>query len=144
MSAVYDKLGVRFEYPENWTIEEASNAHGHGSVTVVSPGGAFWSLSIHPLSTRISRLTRAVLNVLRHEYHDLDAEEVQETVCEQRLEGYDVNFFCLDLTSTALVRGFRTEHATHVLLCQAEDREFGQVQRVFQAMTASLLRDRRQ
>jgi hypothetical protein len=51
-----------------------------------------------------------------------------------------MNFYCLDLTNTALVRGFRTADATCIILYQAEDREFATVEPVLRAMTTSLLR----
>jgi hypothetical protein len=141
--AVFDKLGIRFHYPENWKLDEESAHQGPTSVTVISPGGAFWTLSLHPVSADLPRLTRAVLEALREEYKELDAEPIEEVVCDHELVGYDVNFYWLDLTNTALVRAFRTPRATCVLLCQAEDREFVQVERVFLAMTTSLLRESR-
>ena len=86
------------------------------------------------------RLAQAAVKALRQVYSDLDSEAAEEVVFGQELTGYDVNFYCLDLTNTALVRGFRTEDATYMILCQAEDREFAEVEPVFRAITASLLR----
>ena len=75
----------------------------------------------------------------------IDSEAVQETVGSVDLVGFDVNFYCLDLTNTALIRagvlpgGGRSKPATYLIVCQAEDREFDQVSPVFRAMTFSLL-----
>ena len=45
---------------------------------------------------------------MREQYDELDAEAVTEKVAGKELIGYDMNFYCLDLTNTAQVRSFRT------------------------------------
>ena len=47
MPAEFNKLGIRFLYPENWTLDEQEALEGNRSVTVYSPGGAFWSIAMH-------------------------------------------------------------------------------------------------
>ncbi len=138
--AVFDKLGIRFQYPDNWTLDETEALAGERSVTVYSPEGAFWSLTLHPPLEPAEPLLQAVLKTMRKEYAELDAEEVSETIADVALTGYDLNFYCLDLTNTALVRVAHTPEITLLLMCQAEDREYQRVERVFQAMTTSLLR----
>ena len=76
---------------------------------------------------------------MRGEYDELDAEVVRESVGGQDLIGYDINFYCLDLTNTALVRSFRAGERTCMILCQADDREFAEIEPVFRAITMSLL-----
>ena len=39
MPATFNKLGLRFTYPENWTIDESEALEGAAAVTVFSPGG---------------------------------------------------------------------------------------------------------
>ena len=46
----FDKLGIRFAFPDNWSLEE-QQVDDASSVTVSSPGGAFWWLAVHPPST---------------------------------------------------------------------------------------------
>ena len=57
-----------------------------------------------------------------------------------RLDGSDLNFYCLDLTNTAQVRTLTTPDAIYLILCQAEDREWDEVAPVFDAMTTSFVR----
>ena len=76
---------------------------------------------------------------MKNEYEELEAEEICETIADREIVGYDLNFYCLDLTNTARIRCLRTDRNTFTVFCQAEDREFDQIQRVFQAMTTSLL-----
>jgi hypothetical protein len=140
MPAVYEKLGIRFQYPENWTLDEIEALEGNDSVTVYSPGGGFWSIMIHPQGTPPAELVDAALEAMREQYDELDVESVAETIAGRELVGYDMHFFCLDLTNTALVRGFATEQGTYVVFYQAEDIEFSGIELVFRAITLSLLR----
>ena len=71
----------------------------------------------------------------------LQLEPASERLEEFDLEGFDVNFICLDLTNTCWLRTCRTPTAVYLLICQAEDAEFDRVAEVFRAMLASLLRN---
>src|SRR5882724_4306421 len=139
MPAVYDKMGIRFLYPDNWTLDEDEALHGDQTVTVYSPGGSFWSVALHAPSVDPRDLASAALKTLKTEYRDSEAEPACEQIGQYSLSGYDLSFFYLDFTNTALIRGFRTRTATFLVLCQAEDREFESIGPVFRAMTTSLL-----
>jgi len=139
MPLEYAKLGIHFQFPENWTLDESDALRGDESVSVYSPGGAFWSIIKHPRSALPHELVEAALQAMRQEYDELDVEEVKERVAGRELVGCDMNFYCLDLTNTALLRVFQTTEATYLVLCQADDREFATIEPVFQAMTRSLL-----
>lgn len=139
MPAKFDSLGISFQYPDNWTLDDSDALLGRKSVTVFSPGGAFWSVTIHSELAEPAKLAAAVIEAMRQEYQGLEAQEAHETMAGRDLTGYDLAFYCLDLTNTARVRSFRAGHSAYTVFCQAEDREFEQVQRVFQAMTTTLL-----
>ena len=139
MPSVFEHSGLRFEYPENWTLEEAAEDQVE-QVVVSSPHTAFWHLTRYTCEAELEPLFDEALAALRTEYHDMETEPADDTLEGQQLTGFDVNFICLDLTNTCWLRGFQTDDATYLLLCQAEDREFAQIAPVFQAMLASLLR----
>ena len=139
MPTEFNKLGISFLYPDNWTLDEEDALAGRKSVTVYSPGGAFWSISAHPRSADPARLAKVAAEAMKEEYEDLEAEQSQETIAGCELLGYDLSFYCLDLTNTASVRCFRTHRATYTVYSQAEDREFEAVRAVFLAMTTSFL-----
>jgi hypothetical protein len=138
MPAIYDKHGIRFQYPENWSLDEAEV--GQNSVTVYSPGGAFWNLVWCDLREDPHNLAVEALQTLKKEYAETESEPVTETLVGYEISGFDISFYYLDLINTALIRGFRTPNASCLVLCQAEDREFRNIEAVFQAMTASLLK----
>lgn len=139
MPAQFNSLGISFQYPDNWTLDDSDALLGRKSVTVFSPGGAFWSVAIQPGEADPGKLAEAVVDALRPEYESVEAEEISETIAGHELVGYDLAFYCLDLTNTAQVRSFQVAHFTYTIYCQAEDREYEQVKRVFQAMTITLL-----
>jgi len=140
MPQQFDKLGIRFAYPDNWALEEEEVAGGQ-AVSVSSPGGAFWWVAIFEQRKPAAEIARAVIEGLRQQYNNIDVEAVVgDVIAGQEMLGYDANFYCLDLLSTACVRGFETPQCTYMMLWQAEDREFEQVAPIFEAITTSLVR----
>jgi hypothetical protein len=140
MAATFENLGISFQYPENWQLDEDEIRAGQSAVTVYSPGGAFWSVALHTASTAgPAKMAEAALDTMRKEYDDLDAEPVRETIAGHDLVGFDLNFFCLDLTNTACIRALRADHTTYTIFFQAEDREYSDISTVFAAMTLTLL-----
>lgn len=139
MPGVYKKLGLQFQYPENWTVDDTESSPARRSVAVHSPGGAFWSVTVCPAGADPGELAQQVLGVMRAEYDNLDAAPREQRIADHALVGFDISFYCLDLTNTALVRALATPAGTYVLHCQAEDREYERVRLVFDAMTVSLL-----
>ncbi len=139
--AVFDKAGIHFQYPENWTLDESDALGGQRSVALFTPGGGFWSVIIHPPGEHIERLLDTVVKTMRKEYKELDVEPVIDKIGDFDLEGYDLNFYCLDLTNSAIIRVAQSPDATLLIMYQAEDREFDKMQQVFQAITISLLRE---
>jgi hypothetical protein len=139
MPALYDKLGIRFQYPDNWTLDEQDAASGEGAVSVYSEGGAFWSISSYSPLTDPEDLAETALAAMKEEYQGLESEPVHETIAGHELVGYDLNFFWLDLVNTGRIRVIPTTQANYVVLCQAEDKEFRVAGQVFSAITTSLL-----
>jgi hypothetical protein len=140
MPAEFRKLGISFQYPENWTLDEEDARAGRKSVTVFSPGTAFWSVSIHPPGTESTQLAKAALDAMKEDYADLEAEAAIQALAGCEMVGYDMHFWYLDLTNTAAVRCFSNDRATYAVFFQAEDREFDQSRPVFEAITTSFLR----
>ena len=135
----FNRFGLAFDYPDNWSVDVGDSAGRHAAVTVQSPEGGFWSLSGHAPGGDAGELCRAVLAQMQEEYRDLDSETAEDVVAGHPLPGFDMNFYCLDLTNTAQVRTLETPNAIYLLFCQAEDREWDRVAPVFAAMTASFV-----
>lgn len=135
--AKFNKLGISFQYPDNWRLE----MEGRRAVTALNPtGGGFWSVSIHPASANPAALVESAVGALREEYPKLETAPVTGNQDGIEIVGQDVNFCYLDLTITAGVRGFQTDRATYIIFWQAEDAEYEDIGDVILAMTTSLLR----
>jgi hypothetical protein len=140
MPAQFNSLGISFQYPDNWTLDDSDARLGQRSVTVYGPGGAFWSVAIHTGSgADPAKMSIAVVEAMRQEYDSLEAEAIEETISGRDLIGFDLAFYCLDLTSSAWIRSLRVAKTTYTIFCQAEDREFEKFRMVFLAMTTSLV-----
>jgi hypothetical protein len=135
----FNRLGLAFDYPDNWSVDTDDAAGRYAAVTVCTPEGGFWSVSGHAPGGAAATLAQAVVRQMRKEYQDLDSEPARDEVGGRSLEGWDLNFYCLDLTNTAQVRTLETPTAIYLLIAQAEDREWEKVAPVFAAMTASFV-----
>lgn len=139
MPMEYSQGGLRFLYPEGWELDESEMHTDKTSVSVYSPGGAFWSVSVHPRSAEPQDMADTAVQTMRSEYEQVDAESSRATVAGSELVGYEMSFFYLDLVCTATVHSLRTEMATYVFFCQGEDAEFQRQAEVFRAITTSFL-----
>ena len=135
MPKLFDDLGVRFQYPDNWRVDDDASSEG---VSVYSPGGSFWSLTIHPPGKEPIELLDQVLGQMKTEYRELDSHLVQLPVAGDDRQGLEMNFVCLDLTCTAVACAFEDYKATYLVLYEADDRELEQIEPVFRAISASL------
>jgi hypothetical protein len=135
----FDRFGLAFDYPDNWSVDTADAQGRYATVTVYSPEGGFWSVSGHAAGGDPAALAETVLAEMRREYQDLDSEPAAERLGGHALTGLDMNFYCLDLTNTAQVRTVEAPAGIYLFFCQAEDREWDRIAPVFAAMTASFL-----
>ena len=139
MTAIYEKLGVQFMYPENWEIMDEDPTSEPRSLAAHNETGAFWSVTIYGTAVDDDEIADAALEALREEYEDLEVEPVAEDIGDFLASGYDVHFYVQQLVAAARIRTLRQGDQTLLLLCQAEDREFERLADVFHAMTLSLL-----
>ena len=137
MTGIYQRRGIQFRYPENWTLADDSLDAFPRTISLQAPSGAFWSVDIHPFSVDPDDLLSQVLEAMRGEYPDLEASATNEAVAGNPSSGYDLYFCCLDFVVACRLRAFHQGHATYMLTFQAEDREFDQMEPVFQAITHS-------
>ena len=138
MPAQFDKLGIRFMYPENWRLDESEAMSGEETVTVYSPAGSFWMVRLLPTDVTPRTSVDQTVEAMRELYQEFDTDPFTQTIDGFEVVGCEMNFYCLDLTNTAVVKSFRTARATIVVLYQADDRELAGIEPVFKAMTKSL------
>lgn len=132
----YDKAGLRFAYPDNWTIDDDDQSSADAAVTVLSPATAFWTVMLYHRQLDVRELADAVLEALQSEYPQTEVDTTEATA---EAHAYELSFQCLDLINTAFIRAFQHGEQTYLVLSQAEDHELEVAEQVFDAMAASLL-----
>ncbi len=119
---VYDDLGVRFIYPNNWFVQTETWDKGTYGITVDSPDGSFWSLAIYPKDVDLDAAAKKIVGEMHAEYDEIDEARIKRYVADRVLTGYEINFFYLDLTSTAIALKFQDERRGYVVFWQTCDR----------------------
>jgi hypothetical protein len=129
--------GIRFQYPDNWRLTR-EDAETGWTVSVQSPDTAFFLLTFDDQMPEIDQVVQTVLDALRADYPELEADDALESLAGQPAMGHDIRFFSLDLTNTCRTRCFYSETGTILAMWQANDLELDAVEPVFQAICKSL------
>ena len=137
MPRVFREGSLSFRYPDNWQLEREDNDHGW-TVSVYSPSTAFLTLSLDTDYPDTERVADTVLEAMRSEYPELEADERAEQFAGQWAVGHDIWFFSLDLTNTCWTRSFYSNSGTVLLLCQTSDLELEKTGPVLKAICASI------
>lgn len=134
----FDSHGVRFRYPENWTLIDDSSDE-KVEVTVQSDGTAFWTVAVFPGDVSPDRLVESAVDAYRGDYPGLDAYP-SETVegPSGPVVSREVEFVCLELIAMARVAAYRSGDRTVMTLYQAADVELESRRPVLEAMAGSL------
>jgi hypothetical protein len=141
MPAVYENLGVRFLYPENWSITDEEDDGWPRSVTVQSQETGFWSLHVYPPRQETKGPVDELIAAIQAEFGEVEVLPAKESFGETATSGVDLAFFYLDLLIEAKIRFVHAPAGTLVWLYQAESREFEKMEPVFQAIAVSMLSD---
>jgi len=137
MAVRFNENGVRFLYPETWTLEKQEGDTGW-MVSVQSPDTAFFLLTVDGSLPTLESVVETALEALREDYHDLEADERVDTIAGQPALGHDVRFTSLDLTNTGWLRSFYSAEGTVLVLWQVNDLDLDQAEPVLKAICASL------
>lgn len=135
----FERDGISFRYPANWTAETEDDADGGGwTVTVSSPDTAFFLASLQPEATDAGTLADQALDSLKGVYAELDAEPAMETIRKLPAAGYDVDFLTADTAVLCRVRGLDTFAGPLLLLVQVSEFDRERNDPVLRAIVASL------
>ena len=134
----FDRDGVSFRYPANWSAEADEAGDGGWAVTVSSPQTAFVLVALRPDARDPADLADQTLDALRAEYKELDAENRAETVAGQLAIGHDIDFLTLDTPITCRTRCLETPAGPLLVMCQASEYDRDANDPVLRAVVASL------
>ena len=120
MATAFEDGGIRFRYPENWTLEREQSDTGW-TVSLQSPQTAFVVVSCDGSMPSAEDVAQTTLEALQSEYPGLEADPAVDTLAGQMAVGHDIRFFSFDLTNTCWTRSFDSPDGTVLLLCQVSD-----------------------
>jgi hypothetical protein len=137
MSSTYRAAGLSFCYPSEWHAQE-QREEDRLSVTVTGDGTAFCTVTMLYDRPDPRRVLDAAVQAFRDEYAELDVYSADSRMASRHAVGCDVDFFCLELCNTALLRAFRTGRFTVLVLFQSSDAELPGARPVFNELCRSL------
>lgn len=140
MTAVYDKLGLKFLYPENWTLIDESDTEVPHAITLETPGGgSSWTVHVYDRGSDRDSIIKETLATLQDTYEDLEIAAFEEALGAYEARGVEAMFYCLDFLIRARLVFVNTQEHLLLFWFQAEDREFEKQDAVFKALSISLL-----
>jgi hypothetical protein len=137
MTALFERDGIRFRYPETWRLEREETDTGW-TVSLQGPGTAFLLLSLDEGMPDVNQVAETVLATLREDYPELEADECVDSVAGQPAVGHDIRFFSFDLTNTCWTRSFYGAGGTILLMWQVNDLELEENEGILRAIGASV------
>lgn len=136
-SVEFREDGIAFQYPSDWEVSRQRKS-GELSITLSGTGTAFATLLVLFGQPGAEAVIETAVDAFREDYPDLDAHTVRARLCDRPALARDLEFFCHELTNTARLRAFDTEHCTVLLLCQTNDGELTEVDPVFDQLIRTL------
>lgn len=143
MTKIYEGLGLKCLYPENWTLIEDAEDGVATSFTLESPTSAFITVCEYPIAVSPDSAIEQSVDTMRQEYEGVE-DEIYDPTFQFRGEpldvlGLDLRFYYLDLLVVSRLIAFSADRKTYLIQIQAEDRDFETLEQVFRAMTVSMI-----
>ena len=139
MTAVFEQNGIRIQYPENWTLQESEGFGDAVEVQIAAPSGAFWSLVSIQSDVDAEQLMLELLESIDEQYESAEWTRKTEQLGGYQAFGFDTYFYCLDLLVSNQMRLIECDGQRLLVIYQAENRDFDQMELVFGAITVSML-----
>ena len=78
MTATYDRLGLKFFYPENWKLIDEPDSDLPHVVSLETPDGSTtWSVHAYPTETESAPIIKETLATLMDTYEDCEVSKVE-------------------------------------------------------------------
>jgi hypothetical protein len=135
----YKQHLIEFAYPDNWELQPPEAEQLPQEVSVESPDGALWMVSIFSATRDPQSLLDEVLKSLADSYQDFEHAPAESAIEPAPVSCVQADFFCLDFLVTAKIQIFIKPPFVFVVLQQAESRLYDRSLAVFDAMTVSLV-----
>lgn len=136
MIELFERGGVAFQYPANWSFE-IDDDEGDWLATLQTPGTALMTIA-YRLDTEPTELADETLEAFQDDYPDLDSEIAVEKLAGRTALGHDIDFLTLDTPVMAKVRAVGIPSGALLVFWQYSDRDRDHYEPLFQAVLGSL------
>ncbi|MEL6105714.1 MAG: hypothetical protein AAFU85_06755 [Planctomycetota bacterium] len=139
MPAQFDSFGLRFLYPDNWTVAQRDEEDGNTGMTLDLPEGGFFSVET-AVTSEPAELIEELAVAIASEYEDPERESISLELLPDA-PATDLRFYYLDLLIICRIVVFRQEEDRDslVIQMQAESREFDKNEPVFDAILKQIV-----
>lgn len=137
MDHVFEGHGIRFEYPDNWTLHEQASPE-EITLTVHASDTSFWSLTLILDRPDPQRVLDSVLKAFREEYSEIDVYSRDLRINDQPSSSCELDFVCHELIGKAFLSAIESPDFTLLVLSQGSDLELGELQPQLEKITGSL------
>lgn len=136
MPLQFDSFGLRFLYPDNWTIAEREEEEGDQGVTLDLPGGGFLAIEQTDADS-VEELIQGIVTTIAADYEDLERDDTSLDVLPSDAPVIDLRFYYLDLLIVSRIAILTVPGQTDkrlIVQMQAESRDFDKNEAVFSAI----------
>jgi hypothetical protein len=134
MPATFESFGIKFLYPDNWTVADRGQSDGNEGVTLELPSGGFFTIERESVGQLIEELIEEIAESIGQDYGEVEREDVRLDDAPSDERAVDFRFYYLDLLITSRLVIVATDEATLVVQMQAESRDFDANEMVFAAI----------
>ncbi|QDV65516.1 hypothetical protein [Crateriforma conspicua] len=137
MPAEFNDHGLRFMYPDNWTVAQDDGSNDAQGVTLELPNGGFLAVEWTDPALTDAQVLAQVGQAMAAEYEELESESV-DSADPAAPPTMEFRFYYLDLLIQSRVVLLSSRQRRMLVQIQAEDRDFIANEQVFQAILVQL------
>ena len=134
MPATFESFGIKFLYPENWSVLERDEAEGADGVTLELPSGGFFTVERERDGQLAEELIEEIADSIAEDYGEIEREDLQLEDAGPDERAVDFRFYYLDLLIISRLVIVNKRGSTFVVQIQAESRDFDANELVFAAL----------
>lgn len=148
MPAEFNSFGIRFLYPENWTIVDREEGESDEGVTLDLPSGGFVSMEL-TAADQTEHVVERVVKAIANDYDTVEREDFSLDLLPAGTPVTDLRFYYLDLLiiSRIVVLPIKRDApgplmpgpSVLVMQLQAESRDFDKNEPVFAAILKQIV-----
>ena len=134
MPATFESFGIKFLYPDNWTIAERAEDESDAGTTLDLPSGGFLAIEMEDEGLSDDEIIQQVADAIRAEYNEVEIDDIELPGAKEGERAVDMRFYYLDLMVVSRVVLLDSEQGKLVMQAQAESRDFDKNEAVFAAI----------